>query len=277
MKNYVKLFNFEMGRFLKGYLALVGITVVVQVLGVVIASRSYTNKINKYVYHEGMAIDEFLSQFGDMSMYAIIHSLWIQGPILFCISVLLIYTLLIWYRDWFGKNTFIYRLLMLPTERINIFFAKLTTIMVMVLSLVALQIMLLPVLNKVMSSLVPEAYFMNLSFKEMISGFDVLTILFPFSFSDFMIHYGLGLLAVTLLFTAILFERSFRLKGIVYGILYIALSLLILFSPVIMIAITETSYLYPLELFYLELILCVLVFIMSILTSRFLLNKKITV
>ena len=36
----------------------------------------------------------------------------------------MIYVFFIWYRDWLGKYTFAYRLLMLPTTRINIYFAK---------------------------------------------------------------------------------------------------------------------------------------------------------
>ena len=38
--------------------------------------------------------------------------------------VLIIYVFFIWYRDWFGKNTFIYRLFMLPTARINVYLQR---------------------------------------------------------------------------------------------------------------------------------------------------------
>ena len=39
--------------------------------------------------------------------------------------------------------------------------------------------------------------------------------------------------AVFIVFTAILFERSFRIKGIIYGILYCAASLLVFFAPIL--------------------------------------------
>ena len=39
---------------------------------------------------------------------------------------------------------------------------------------------------------------------------------------EFVIYYGVGMTAVFVVFKAILFERSFRLKGIIYGILYCA-------------------------------------------------------
>ena len=41
-----------------------------------------------------------------------------------CGVILIIYVFFIWYRDWLGKNTFIYRLLMLPTARIQCLFGK---------------------------------------------------------------------------------------------------------------------------------------------------------
>ena len=47
-----------------------------------------------------------------------------MGPIALCVVVLIIYVFFIWYRDWLGKNTFIYRLLMLPTARIQCLFSK---------------------------------------------------------------------------------------------------------------------------------------------------------
>lgn len=51
----------------------------------------------------------------------------------------------------------------------------------------------------------------------------------------------------------------------------------ILVAPIFTVLFTGKSYLYPLELFYLEIILGILVMILSILISRYLLNKKITV
>jgi len=71
------------------------------------------------------------------------------------IAMLMIYVFFIWYRDWFGKNTFIYRLFMLPTERIAIYFAKLTTIMLLVLGLIALQILLILMEKQIVNKIIP--------------------------------------------------------------------------------------------------------------------------
>ena len=82
------------------------------------------------------------------------NSGWFGIPIIFCIAMLMIYVFFIWYRDWFGKNTFIYRLLMLPTERITIYFSKLTAILFFVLGLVALQIVLMLIEIQIINSIV---------------------------------------------------------------------------------------------------------------------------
>ena len=87
-----------------------------------------------------MSMSEYIEQFGISLLIHFVNSEWFVMPIVLCIAMLMIYVFFIWYRDWFGKNTFIYRLLMLPTERINIYFAKLTAIMLLVLGLITLQI-----------------------------------------------------------------------------------------------------------------------------------------
>ena len=147
--------------------------------------------------------------------------------------LLMIYVFFIWYRDWFGKNTFSYRLLMLPTARINIYLAKATTILLYVLGLVALQLLLLPVEGQVLQWMVPSEFRTDLSINE-ITNFQDLRIFFPNTFIEFILYYGGGMAAVFIVFTAILFERSFRIKGIIYGVLYCAASLLSFFAPILM-------------------------------------------
>lgn len=277
MKNYLKLVNFEVNRFIKVYLSLIGITVVLQLVGTFLKSKSYLKEANWMIYKEGVPVQEFLEMNGYMDLVRVLGSWWFIFPIIICIAVLLIYVFLIWYRDWFGKSTFIYRLLMLPTARINIYLAKATTIFLMVLGLVALQLVLLPIENKMIDVMIPDEFQMALTSKEAISSYHPLSVLFPNYFSDFLIYYGIGFMVVFLIFTAILFERSFQIKGIFYGIIYIAIMMGILVAPIFTVLFTGKSYLYPLELFYLEIILGILVMILSILISRYLLNKKITV
>lgn len=277
MKNYLKLVNFELNRFFKIYAVLIFITIVSQIAGVIFISRHYLSSANEEIHRNFMSIQEFLQVYGKISFTWITTSEWFVFPILFCIAVLVIYVFFIWYRDWFGKNTFIYRLLMLPTDRLNIYLAKATTIFIMVLGLVALQMILLPLETMIFQMMIPIDFRMDLPLRDIIRSFDDHRVLFPATFLDFVIHYGLGLISVFVVFTAILFERCFKWKGIIIGILYCIGAVTLFFLPGIIILITENSYLYPIEVFILEVVLAIIIMVMSIWISRYLLQNKITV
>lgn len=277
MNRYAKLVNFELGRFIKIYIALIAITIISQLAGVVVLSKKYLGSAKQIMHEESISQSTFIEEYGAFSFEHIMNSIWFIGPIVLSIVTLLLYVLLIWYRDWFGKNTFIYRLLMIPTARINIYFAKATSIFLMVLGLISAQLMLLPVISRLIKVFVPNGFRMDMSLSEMINPHGYLMILIPNSFIEFVINYGIGFMVVFIVFTAILFERSFRLKGIFIGFVYIAFAFGLFFSPMIIMTFTQKSYLYPMESFILQIILWLIVTGMSIFISRLLLNKKITI
>ena len=276
MKRYLKLVNFEFNRFLKLYLVLLGITILSQIIGVIVESRAYLNRANEVIYKDLVPKDEFIEHYGKMSFLNFSQSAWFLGPIAVCGVTLIIYVFFIWYRDWFGKNTFSYRLLMLPTARINVYLAKATTILLYVLGLVALQLLLLPVESQVLQWMVPGEFRTDLSINE-ITNFPDLRIFFPNTFIEFVLYYGGGIAAVFIVFTAILFERSFRIKGIIYGIFYCAVSLLIFFAPILINEFILGNYFYPIELFFIELLAGILVLSCAIWTGHFLIKNKIRV
>jgi hypothetical protein len=183
-------------------------------------SSQYVNSASEAIYQHGVSIEQFITERGLMSMFQVTASLWFLGPIALCIAALIFYTFFIWYRDWFAKNTFIYRLLMLPTARINIYLAKATSIFLLVLGLVALQLLLIPLLSTILKWIVPVDLRLDMSVTELIDSFFYLQIILPQSFVEFLIYYGIGFMVVFIVFTAILFERSFRLKGILLGGVY---------------------------------------------------------
>lgn len=276
MNRYLKLVNFEVNRFLKLYLVLLGITILSQIIGVIVQSRAYLNRANELMYKDLMTKDEFIEQYGNISFYNFTQAAWFLLPIMLCVVVLIIYVFFIWYRDWLGKNTFSYRLLMLPTARITIYFAKATTILLFVLGLVALQLVLLPVESQVLQWVVPSEFRTDLSIYE-ITNLHNLSVLLPSIFIEFVLYYAGGMLAVCIVFTAILFERSFRIKGITYSVLYCVGSLLIFFAPLFVNEFILRNYFYPIELFFLELVAGLLVLACAIWIGNFLLKNKIRV
>jgi hypothetical protein len=277
MKKYLKLVNFEFNRIAKLFAVLLGITLVTQIVGVIVVSKDYLNMANEKIYEEMMSKAEFLENFGQMSFLQIVRSIWFVGPIALCIAGVGLYIFLIWYRDWVGKNTFIYRLLMLPTTRLNVFYAKITTIMIMTFGLVAFQLILLPIEMLVMRGMVPNDFRMDMGVKEIVTSMPELTIIIPSSVVELILFYGAGLLGVSILFTGILMERSFRWKGIFAGLIYSALALVVLISPLLLQEFVLNGFFYPIELLVLEIVMGLIVLAASIWMSGFLLRKKITV
>ena len=223
-----------------------------------------------------MKKSDFIESYGTISFFNFSQTGWFLGPIAIGAVILGIYVFFIWYRDWFGKNTFSYRLLVLPTARINVYFAKATTILLLVLGLIALQLVLIPIENQVLKWMVPSEFRTDLSVNQ-ITGIFFLAIIFPKSFIEFILYYGAGMATVFTVFTAILFERSYRLKGIFFGIVYLALSFVVFLSPLLVDEFILNQYFYPFELLILQIGTGLLVVAGAIWIGNVLINKKIRV
>ncbi|MBM7599710.1 hypothetical protein JOC34_002078 [Virgibacillus halotolerans] len=278
MSRYLKLVNFELSRFMKIYLVLIAITVISQITGIIVKSKGYLNEVHRTIYGDSISKAQYIEEYGTITFmdYAT-SSLWFLAPIALCIAALMFYVFFIWYRDWFGKNTFIYRLLLLPSARLNVLLAKATTILLLVFGLVSIQLILLPIENNIFKWIIPLDFRTDLPIHEMLEQSHELSVLIPRSFVEFIIHYGIGIMAVLVIFTAILFERSYRLKGILMAILFGLLAIVIFFLQDFVELLLQKNYLYPIEHLVVRGILGTIVIGLSIWVSNFLLNKKINV
>lgn len=277
MNKFLKLINFEINRFKKIYFILLLLTLIFQFIGVIFESVTYMNRANEAMIEQSITSVQYLRENGSFDFTFILNSFWFIAPILISITAFIFYIFFIWYRDWFGKNTFIYRLLMLPTSRLNIILSKAITIFLLVLGLIALQLILLPIENMVMKWIVSSEFRYDMTVAEIIGSSKEMYLIIPGSFIDFIIHYGVGLLGILVIFTGILFERSYRLKGIILGVLYGLLSLIVFFSPFLVEMIFNKDILYPVEKLILMIITFIIVLIASLYTSSYLLKKKVSV
>jgi hypothetical protein len=278
MNRFFKLFHYELHRFRLIYLALLLVTLLSQFIGLYRFIRNYMSMADERIVRESLSKTGYAAKYGilDFTQFSS-SSLWFMGPIALCIASLLLYVFLIWYRDWVGKNMFIYRLLMLPTSRNNIYLAKASVILSLVLGLVAFQMLILSLQIKVFSVMVPSEFRGSTSIVEFVWSNSLLRILIPNTFLEFVIYYTSGLMAVVIVFTAILIERSYRLKGLIGGILYGIATIFIIFLPVIISEKWFNNYFYPGELLVMEAVVGIVIFCASLWLSLFLLNKKVTV
>lgn len=275
MKSYLKLVNFEVNRFFKFYILLIGILIVSQIVGVIIQASYYMSRAESWMTSQNLSANDYVKYYDHYYFRNFIVSEWFILPIVGCIVVLVLYVFFIWYRDWFGKSKFMYRLLMLPTERLNIYFAKLTAIMLFVLGLIGLQIPLVAVEQKISNAIVAAGFRSEIPLFELFR-IDILQILYPTTLVDFIVIYGLGLLIVAVSFTAILLERSYHLKGIFLAVLYGALAIVVITAPSIINSFVG-NYFYKVEIFMMSLVGSVLILGSAIWLANYLLKYKIKV
>lgn len=276
MKRYLKLVNFEFNRFLKLYLVLIGVAISMQIIFLFSISRQYLRNVKYMMEEELMSKEKYIDQFGTLSMGHIVQSTWFLSSIVICVVVLLIYVFFIWYRDWLGKNTFAYRLLMLPTARLNVYIAKVTTILIFLFGLVALQIFLLPIESQILKWLVPSEFLTDTAINELVR-YGYLIVFYPNSVFQLFVYYGTGIASLFVVFTAILFERCYRLKGILFAVLYVIASGIVFFAPVLIDTFLLDFYFFSYELFMLEVFAGIIVIIGATWIGNYLLNNKIRV
>lgn len=277
MKHYLQLVNFEINRFMKLYLLLAIFVGVVQTATVIFEASSYMQIVKSRV-SRGMTPEQFINENWRFSLAEVVYTNGFMFPIIIAIAGLVFYMFFIWYRDWYARNPFVYRLLTLPTDRMNVYFAKLTTIMLTVFGMLAFQIIMLGFYRQLVEWIVPVVYRENLSIGMIVNSSIYLRMLIPNSFPEFITIYINGLVVVIVAFTIVLMERSYKWIGLVLGIVYAAVALILYALPIIIqYAIYNNSYLYYAELYWLEMGILALIVVVSLVISNYLIKRKVTV
>lgn len=277
MGSFMKLFAFEINRFIKLYIALLAVIFIIQLGTVLFEASSYMALVKEVTKGGRASPEQFLNEYWSFSLVDVIYALGFLIPIALGAVSVIIYLFFIWYRDWFARNTFIYRLLMLPVNRMTIYFAKLATIIVSVLGLISAQLVYLVIYKQIVKWIVPIVYRTDMKTSLLVASSD-LSVLIPTHFSLFLIIYGLGTLFIIVLFTVILLERSFKLVGLLLGIIYTSFAIGLFILPfVVQFIFFDTFYLYTDEMFYVQLVISFIIGGVSLWISYILINRKVTV
>jgi hypothetical protein len=278
MNRYWKLLNWEINRFSKLYAVILLTTLVLQFVGVLSFSFGFMSRANSLMNERFLSVSQYVVNYGKISFEQFTNnSLWFVAPIALGAVTLILYVFLIWYKEWFGKNTFVYRLFMLPTSRMNIYLAKFGAIFLFVLGLVAFQLFILHLQMLTFNAIVSNELRGSLSLVELISRNIILRVLFPTHFIEFLFYYSLGATAIIVAFTLILLERSFRIKGILMGVGYVSSTVFLVLLPLLIYGLWIKNYFYPSEIFWAVVAVMILISSASLGFSAFLLNKKVTV
>ncbi|NQX68834.1 hypothetical protein HQN90_22155 [Paenibacillus alba] len=277
MNRYSKLLNWEIVRFSKIFGALGLLTTVAQFLGIWLNAKAYLSSAENTMERNSLTAIQYVEQFNPAKMTNSFQSIWFEGSIALCAVTIFLYIFWTWYKEWLGKNTFAYRLLMLPTSRMNVYLAKLTAIVLYVLGFVALQFVLLPVQLAVFNSLIPSEWRQPVTIGELIGQNRFIHMLLPSDFIEFVLYYGAGVMSVIILFTGILLERSYRIKGIVAGVLYSAAAVVIFILPYLVADKWLNNNWFPSEVLLYQVVIGLCLTAVSLWLSSYLLRKKVTV
>lgn len=277
MIKFIRLLRFEWERIFKFLIGLMIFVFVVQLGTVIYSAFDYKEYAITNSLRQGMSPKEIVNMFGEFASHHFMHNSLFLLPIGIGVAAIFFYIFFIWYRDWFGKNTFIYRLLMLPISRMHVYFAKLTTILLAVLSLVMVQYLFLYVYRIAIQLIIPAMYRGHLAPIEMVQTSSLMTTLPP-DWLLFIFAYAIGVLCVMVLFTFVLLERSYKLVGIVIGALYIGFVLFVTIgSFIIQITLFGEPFFYPGELVLFYGGMWIVLVGITFYWNRKLMKKKITV
>lgn len=278
LNSLLNLTAFEFDRISKFLYALIGITLVSNFIGYISAPSIYVSRVNEFMQNEAATSQQALEMFGRFSFYDTLTTVWLIAPVALGISGLLIYSMFIWYREWLGKNTFAYRLLMLPIPRMHIFYSKLIIIFLSIFSLIAVQTISLFIGFQIVSAVVPGEWIGNITFMHSLEAHPYFSFILPVSLTNFISILGSGFVFILVLFTVILMEKSFSIKGIAGGVAYAIFCLITVIFPMILSDVVQNNYLfYDSELIGMIITLMILISVLSLFISRYLLNKKITI
>ncbi|MCM3746292.1 hypothetical protein M3223_02885 [Paenibacillus pasadenensis] len=277
MKTYLKLVHMEIYRFRFILLGLMALTAVVQLLGMQMSLTKSLNDVYRRMSAEGISLSEYAASYSKLS-FGSIHSFnenLMTFPIMTCIVVLSLYIFFIWYREWFGKSSFVYRLLMLPHPRFTLYLSKFTAIMIFVFSLVALQVVLIALQMAMYRIRIPiELREYNTLIQTI--GMWKAVIFVPVRLQEFFLVYGIGTVFVLMLFTTVLLERCYRFKGLIAGLTY-TVGTVILIVWIMMMAERGGYFFYPSEFLIASIVFMLFNAALSLWLGRWLLRKKVTV
>lgn len=269
MNNILNLYNVELKRIYKWLLALLGILLAGNILIVGATIVSTINQIAASIETKP-SISLIKSQQAKkiLSEYNIHNMTHLTNLLLgLCVLICLAYALVIWYRDVFGKSKTVYALFMLPQNKINVYIAKAITVISMIYITMLTQILLSILSLSLIKSLVG---FSNLEMYYILNPRIRQSLLFiQLYFVDFVMINVIGvILAVVVIFTGVMIQKSFKISGIVLGSMYVIGSIFIFFYLTQVAEYTEQLLLYH-GIYYVVLLL------VSIGLSYTLLNKKV--
>lgn len=273
MNNILNLYDIELKRIYKWYLALLSIllvgnigTVARHIRNIIIRVASDTKSKESLSLMRLQQAKKYLYEIHILNIYESTTML-LGLAVLICLA----YALIIWYRDFVGKNKTAYTLFMLPNNKFNVYIAKAITVVVMIFGIMLMQMLSWSIdilILKTVTNIPMQEIFNVAKYSTGEFGRFTLIQLYPIDF--IMVNIIGVILAVIVIFTAVMIQKSFKIKtvGIALGIVYV-------FASINIFARIGSENQFSDKLLIGHVIYFIGLFIVSVGLSYTLLNKKV--
>ncbi|MGX8237201.1 hypothetical protein [Exiguobacterium undae] len=269
MKQYLMLTNEELKRSWKMIVSVILAMASIEILTIVGRVIYHERQVKEYMSYAKLSESDAIETIGELSFQQ--ASSYFSYVIMIGIVLVILYAIQIWYRDWLGESKYIYRLLLLPGSRAKIFFAKWTSLALVIISFIGLQWVVIQLSYVIFNWLIKDDYRassfnMSMALKQ----------LYTMNVVDLLLIVLVSLFVVSFLFMLVLLERSYRkAKGLIFIILEVAFLLLITVGN--MYVIEKLDIFLSQEISAIMVAIFVLYFVYTIWKSLRLLKWKISV
>lgn len=195
----LKMIGWELERVKKMYVLLLGLLITIQL-----------GWLGAFLWKYTVMNEEYRRQ--GSSVMVVFHSYLVSTPYILSLGIgmvaMLIFSGWIWYREFWGRGTFMLRLLTLPMKRIQLFTSKFITVMMLILGLIAVQWLTLIIEYQIFTTWLDAQMIIKNDTFANIRQLDIFYILYPSTIVNFIIHLLMIAFVVLTIFTFVLVERS---------------------------------------------------------------------
>lgn len=261
MNKLIYLYDFDFKRNIKIYLA-----VIIAICSGLFISMVNSLKDYNYVIEDILKNKSIENTVGLITFENIIPD---SAIVIFIVglAICILYSFIIWNRDFYGKNKSIYTLLMLPENRMKIYLGKLLNIIsftyMYIISFTATLFVGYKLLaGKMVGDVVSYGFVQDTIYK--------FGMMIPYNFTDFIVGYVLFLIAtVSFVFNVILRTKSMKNSS---GLSKFLFSMTLIFLWLI---IVYTTFLFSQNVMLGTMIYSSLMIVLSLFSSRKILKDKI--
>ncbi len=257
----------ETNRIFKFFMPAILVYITIVLLKGVMTFKEYIGLIESNAKKNAMTIEQYMNS-DIIQKNSINNFLGRERVIMLGLGILLaavlVYSLIIWYREWFGSTRVIYSLLTLPYNRGKIMLAKLSTILLMLFSAISAFIISVVGYYFISKAMLPVNSIEPYKLATLIGYVETF---FEYRYTLITIFLALIILA----FLLCIFERSYGLKGllltVLIGVGYLAITLITL----------RSGYFYNGEKQLISIGVNIITALGAILFSDYLLKKKVSI